>query len=248
MPCSIPIMDLCFRLRLIHEINMSFILDALKKSEREREQHAQGIQPGVVYRRPHTPPIWMIVVIGLLLLNMALVAAMWTKNNQAAGPLITVNNAAPVASPSPAISAKEPASGEAKSLQSAATSQTEVPDETARVLADAPVPDGPPLVKQITPEDAAKSGVSSSISTFPKTTTSGVQTLDSIGGAAALNLPQLHLDIHVYSLKDTERFVFINMKKYAEGQTLKEGPVLEHITPDGAVLQYQNQEFLLPRQ
>ena len=63
--------------RLIPEIIMSFILDALKKSEREREQQAQGLQPGFVYRRPHTPPVWMIAVIGLLLVNMVLIVVMW---------------------------------------------------------------------------------------------------------------------------------------------------------------------------
>lgn len=225
---------------------MSFILDALKKSEREREQQAQGIQPGFVYRKPHTPPVWMIAIIGLLLVNMTLIVVMWMRNtNQAAGPLITVNNAAPAAT-SPVAVAKPVEATEARSLQTETLPQLDVQDETAKVLANAPVPDGPQLVRQITPEDATKSG-SNLNATYAKTT-SGMPTLDSIGGAAALNLQQLHLDIHVYSLKNTERFVFINMKKYAEGQTLKEGPLLEHITPDGAVLQYQNQQFLLPRQ
>jgi general secretion pathway protein B len=227
---------------------MSFILDALKKSERERELQAQGIQPGFVYRRPHTPPAWMMVVVGLLLVNMALIVVMWMRsNNQAAGPLITVNNAAPVTAPPPAAPAKESTSIEARPSQIENTSLVDATDETAKVLANAPVPDGPHLVRQITPEDATKPGANP-ITTYPKNVSSDVPTLDSIGGAAALNLPQLHLDIHVYSLKDSERFVFINMKKYSEGQTLKEGPLVQRITPDGAVLQYQNQEFLLPRQ
>jgi len=228
---------------------MSFILDALKKSEREREQQAQGIQPGFVYRRPHTPPLWMIAVIGLLLVNMVLIVVMWMRsNNQPAGPLITVNNAAPVVAPTAAAPARELAPTETRPLQPENASLVETTDETAKVLANAPVPDGPQLVRQITPDDAAANSGSNPITTFPKNASSGVPTLDSIGGAAALNLQQLHLDIHVYSLKDTERFVFINMKKYAEGQTLKEGPLLTRITPDGAVLKYQNQEFLLPRQ
>jgi len=229
---------------------MSFILDALKKSEREREQQAQGIHSGVVYRRSHTPPGWMIAVIGLLLVNMALIVVMWMRNsNQAAGPLITVNNAAPVAMPSPTMASKDATATTTQSQQIAAPLETATEsDETAKLLANAPVPDGPPLVRQITPEDAAKSTAPNPISNFPRSTTSDVPTLDSIGGAAALNLPAMHLDIHVYSLKDTERFVFINMKKYTEGQTLKEGPLLERITPDGATLRYQNQQFLLSRQ
>ena len=58
----------------------------------------------------------------------------------------------------------------------------------------------------------------------------------------------MRLDIHVYSNTPTERFVFINMRKYAEGQVIAEGATLERVTPDGAVLSYQGTRFLLPRQ
>ena len=66
--------------------------------------------------------------------------------------------------------------------------------------------------------------------------------------ASGTALPDLHLDIHVYSAKPADRFVFVNMRKYTEGQALKEGPTLERITPDGAVLNQRGLRFLLPRQ
>jgi general secretion pathway protein B len=66
--------------------------------------------------------------------------------------------------------------------------------------------------------------------------------------ASGTMLPEMHLDIHVYAAKPVDRFVFVNMRKYTEGQTLKEGPKLERITPDGAVLIHQGLRFLLPRQ
>jgi general secretion pathway protein B len=52
----------------------------------------------------------------------------------------------------------------------------------------------------------------------------------------------------VFSTKPAERFVFINMRKYREGTTLQEGPTLESITRDGAVLSYHGLRFVLPRQ
>ena len=61
-------------------------------------------------------------------------------------------------------------------------------------------------------------------------------------------LAGLHLDVHVYATKPSERFVYINMRKYREGATLAEGPVLEHIRRDGVVLNYQGLRFVLPRQ
>jgi len=65
-------------------------------------------------------------------------------------------------------------------------------------------------------------------------------------GAQAL--PEMHLDVHVYATKPADRFVFINMRKYKEGNTLQEGPVLERIRRDGVVLNYQGVRFILPRQ
>jgi hypothetical protein len=40
----------------------------------------------------------------------------------------------------------------------------------------------------------------------------------------------------------------VNMRKYAEGQALKEGPTVERITAAGAVLNHRGLRFLLPRQ
>jgi general secretion pathway protein B len=61
-------------------------------------------------------------------------------------------------------------------------------------------------------------------------------------------LPDLHLDVHVYATKPTERFVYINMRKYREGATLAEGPRVERIRRDGVVLSYRGLRFVLPRQ
>ena len=58
----------------------------------------------------------------------------------------------------------------------------------------------------------------------------------------------MRLDIHVYSHNPAERFVFVNMRKYVEGQVLTEGPTVERITPEGAVLNQRGLRFLLPRQ
>ena len=58
-------------------------------------------------------------------------------------------------------------------------------------------------------------------------------------------LPDLHIDIHVYSENAAERFVFINMKKYDEGSFLDEGPLITAITEEGVVLEQNGISFLL---
>ena len=60
-------------------------------------------------------------------------------------------------------------------------------------------------------------------------------------------VPPLHLDLHVYSSATQQRFIFVNSRKYKEGDTLQEGPVIEEITPDGAVLNFRGNRFKLTR-
>ena len=73
-------------------------------------------------------------------------------------------------------------------------------------------------------------------------------TLNELTGDRAVGMPPMHLDIHVFSTNPAERFVFINMRKYTEGATLTEGPVLEKIRTDGVVLNQRGFRFVLPRQ
>ena len=55
----------------------------------------------------------------------------------------------------------------------------------------------------------------------------------------------LHLDLHVYVAQPQQRFIFVNSRKYKEGDTLAEGPLVEEITPDGAVLNFRGSRFKL---
>jgi hypothetical protein len=72
-------------------------------------------------------------------------------------------------------------------------------------------------------------------------------TFQEVRASGSSNLPELHLDIHVYSSEPEDRFVFINMVKLREGSELTEGPQVSEITPEGVLLEHQGQLFLLPR-
>jgi general secretion pathway protein B len=63
--------------------------------------------------------------------------------------------------------------------------------------------------------------------------------------AQGSQLPDLRLDLHVYATNPAERFVFINMRKLKEGESLPEGVRVEQITPTGAQLSYRGQRFTL---
>lgn len=231
---------------------MSFILDALKKSEQERERSQTPGVVGLPYgRAPRGKPWWLIVVVGMLVLNCVLLLAMWLRKE--ATPVIAVNEntvTASASSSAPALIAT-PRTAEVRALDAEVINATEAEDSTSMLLSEATTPEGPPLVRSA--GDNAITGNSSNqtvINKYPvgQTGSGTAPTLSNLGGSAALNLPELRLDLHVYSAKKAERFAFINSKKYTEGQTLNEGPLLEQITNEGVVLSYRGQRFLVPRQ
>jgi hypothetical protein len=58
-------------------------------------------------------------------------------------------------------------------------------------------------------------------------------------------LARLTLDVLVYSDIPAERLVFINGRKYVEGQAVDDDAVLEQITPEGAVVRHADQRIVL---
>ena len=60
-----------------------------------------------------------------------------------------------------------------------------------------------------------------------------------------LDLPRL--DIHVYSEDPKDRFILVKLKKYREGERLDSGLLLEEILPDGMVMSYQGERFLVEK-
>jgi general secretion pathway protein B len=58
-------------------------------------------------------------------------------------------------------------------------------------------------------------------------------------------IPKMSLQFLVYSDIPAERLVFINNRKYIEGQSIDGKVVVEGIVPDGAILSYQGKRFKL---
>ncbi|MGC3981357.1 MAG: general secretion pathway protein GspB [Steroidobacteraceae bacterium] len=242
---------------------MSFILDALKKSEQERERQQQPVLLELpVGRRSRAQPLWMWIVIGLLVLNCVLLLVMWWRNGTlpvAAVPsssaIVSSAASSPAAQPSAPLVSAPPRSADVRSLQNEADFETE-PAEDLPTAAVQTTPDlsGPPLVRStpaqaqtFTPLEASTAFKANPAVTPSAATPDMLPTLENLGGSSALGFANLNLNLHVYANTASERFVFINSKKYSEGQALVEGPLVEKITSDGVILNYRNQRFLLPR-
>jgi hypothetical protein len=58
-------------------------------------------------------------------------------------------------------------------------------------------------------------------------------------------IPPLEINVHAFAPARDERMVMINMKRYGEGDRLREGPLLDAITPTGVVLVFEGKRFQL---
>lgn len=207
---------------------MSFILDALKKSEAERQrQNAPGIASIPERQNAKTSGKWIWLVTGLLFVNLLALGALLVWNSGVETPSET-----PIASTqleAPAATFSELVS-EVKRSQRSVSPPTEVQQQAEEVAVTPAAPPAP-----------AESPVRGQVDT-------GLESFNDLRAKGELQLPDMHLDIHVYSGAPADRFVFVNMAKYKENSTLSEGPVIREITPDGVVLEHQNKVFLLPRQ
>ncbi len=243
---------------------MSFILDALRKSENERQrQVGPSLADVQVGQRRADKPWWVVAVAALLVVNLGVLLVVLMRDGDAE-PNAPQTPAAAAADTRPGTQVPLPASA---SRMPRGNPQLAAPtDPSVRSLADeagsaepgiAPnadpqlaaagnVPEGPPLVRPIEAPAVAPAVIPAQ--TQLQAAQEEVLPTSVDIAAAGTALPEMHLDIHVYSAKPADRFVFVNMRKYTEGQALKEGPTLERITPDGAVLSHHGLRFLLARQ
>jgi general secretion pathway protein B len=226
---------------------MSFILDALKKSEVERQrQSLPGLMDSPAVLRRRGLPLWAILLGALLAINIVVLILVLMRNGRPAGASVPERRADPVAADRPAPAADDhfsPLSGTpvyAPEIPVPAADQD--PSGTSPMPLAAPHVSAavPRLLRRPDPVLVDEDAKADDAEVLPS-----INELSLTGSQA---LPELHLDVHVYATRPADRFVYINMRKYHEGNTLQEGPVLEHIRRDGAVLNYQGVRFILPRQ
>jgi len=273
---------------------MSFILDALKRSENERQRTVGPSLADAPMRRIRPErPWWAVVVAALLVVNLGVLIVVLTRNpataKQGDNQPAKQNEAAAAMNPSPQFAPAAAPPAQAPPVQQAAQPAMEPaepilpspaavrprtnpavrslaeeagasgagdaidPRMSAAMAAAAAVPEGPPAVRPIQPPAVTPlppSATFKSVAAPGSAKAGNDEVLPSATDLAAggTSIPDLKLDIHVFSANPAERFVFVNMRKYLEGQTLQEGPTVEKITTDGVILNQRGLRYTLPRQ
>jgi general secretion pathway protein B len=238
---------------------MSFILDALKKSENERQRQSSPALFEVKVAAPRRNfPVWAIglaVLLGvnlLILLWFVLRSPAQTAVAPTSAPNESTDAQSPAATPPgmvtlPATSTYIPAGGASTAPpQPALADAGVVGPSSAPPLAEEPVlsgqhPSVPPdydvrdYRPAITPEQAGAVAAARR---------DAVLSRDEVL-AQGTSLPDLRLDLHVYDPDPAKRFVFVNMRKLREGDSLPEGVRLDLITQTGAKFSFRGTPFTI---
>jgi len=234
---------------------MSLILDALKKSEAERQRQSGPTLLEVRVTQPRRRyPTWVIAVGVLLAVNMLLLLAFVLRRpaTPAAAPAAASATPAPTAASVPAAASAAVASplpGSVAPIAAATPATAAIAAPGIQPLsagADAGVLVTPPRVSP-EPDLAADDQSGNPADDEPAVPAaaaghySSLPSFNDVGG----DLPELRLDLHVYAAHARDRYALINMHRVHEGDTLAEGPRVLAITREGVALDYRGEQFLL---
>lgn len=226
---------------------MSLILDALKKSEAERQR---GQVPNLLSPSPTIPSQygahkktnlpWFILT--AFLVSALIPGYFFMKSDGVRTPETSIATTAtlPTNPPTAETNTPEPAT----SVSAPAT-----PASQATAIAT------PPSPAASVPSKSPPSLFETKITSAPENPTPDVVASPQearIAGMAEMpvdqrqQLPALKLSMHVYSSESAKRFAIIDGQRINEGSVIG-AAVVEEIRQDGVVLSVQGQSYLLPR-
>ena len=222
---------------------MSYILDALRKSDQQRQRGTAPITlaPEPVTSRP--PVISSNLWLALVLLAAGIVIG-WLRPWQQSVPTPAPAPVAvkpPVASPPPAALAPLPTVPQTVAKREP---PTEPPawtppagDTTADRIAPAPTkhaPETSPRVPATITPEPPNAGAQTEAAPEQK-----VVAMNELPPAIQQELPAIAISLHGYASKAGDRLVMINDKFLHQGDSIAAGLRLEEITPDGVILGYK---------
>lgn len=222
---------------------MSYILDALKKSEQERGHgnipDVQTVHSSSLNYRSEKRTYWPYILIAAVLLNLlAIIYFIVNKENP------------------PEIEAVMPQStvtADTKKGSSVAAVETETPKSSAAAIINDNVDTE---IEEVIVKPASTS-VEKKIQqqnkkTEPGNADTGRQTIRErtdiiefyeLPESIKLELPAIIISAHIYSTNPAQRSIVINNNFMEEGEYVLDGLILYEITPDGAIFNYQGTLF-----
>jgi general secretion pathway protein B len=193
---------------------MSYILDALKKSDQQRNL---GTPPTLQFAQvsipaQKRPSLFYYGLLAVVLLGAGVAIGLlrpWQAEQMPAG-------TEPIAQGSPAKNPQQTA-------PSTMSASPDVSGDTAHEITAAPV--------QQKPDYPATNAQQQPIS------------FDGLPVRIQREIPDMAVQLHAYSTKPGESLVYVNSKRLREGESVMPGLTLEQITPDGMIFSYKGYRF-----
>ena len=237
---------------------MSYILDALKKSEQQRQRGAAPslLATQVTTEAPRQPAavLYGLATAAVLVVGIAIGMLRPWRAEAPAPQTVAVKAPEAVAPPTPpapapaaveiTIKTERQAPMPAPATQPAPAPAGEI--GKAQVPVSATTAQGIPSATTSTPESkglpsAPEKPAARPSDAAPERTP---QTFAELPLSIQQEIPKLSIMFHLYSGKPKDRLVGINDRMLREGDSVEPGLVLEQITPDGMILNYKGYRFL----
>ncbi|WP_305909630.1 general secretion pathway protein GspB [Methylomarinum sp. Ch1-1] len=246
---------------------MSYILNALRKSEQERQQNREQtlfaqLQPS----RPNKAGRftgWLMLLLSINVLLLAYFLWQYAGNKKKAAPNEATVAIKTTKTPAEPDSAKAVAGAIAqrpsKLLSIASLVQNKKPIIKTEPIAKATLAKKQSsevvVAQKKEPETIITPTVKTVAETVSKTENkpteelenNDIPWLDELPHHFRRNVPKPDINVYVYAERPENRFVIVSMQKYHTGQEIGAGMMLDEIQPDGIVVEYEGRRFKIRR-
>ena len=226
---------------------MSLILDALKKSEKNRHDDAGSVLPLIVEprrakgKKRKKTPLLPLSIIFFALAALVAVYLLGSDTSDVPQQRVTIppaekSDRAEEQEPEPVMTQEPQVTVAPVDVSAENPSPVEVSSPLPADTAEAPEPVTDVERQQVLQE----AGILST-----RDTTAVPPRLSKITGGLRKEVSPLRLDFHVYSTDRQRRIVFINGQEYREGMRIRNNLEIVRIVPEGAVMEWKGRQFLL---
>ncbi|MDO8931807.1 MAG: general secretion pathway protein GspB [Rhodocyclaceae bacterium] len=219
---------------------MSYILDALRKSDQQRRRGGVPTLPAVIAAPlvPERPAVLYYGLVGGTVLIALGITIGWLRPWQPEPPVVAALAPGPVAAlppqAAPAALPPERIKVEPELRRHELPSATPPPRRKPSASPRSETRSMPPAATAAYPRKAAAAGPESRAGAAPQQPTNADLPL-----AGPQDLPPMTVAVHAYSTKPRDRLVSINDRMLREGDHLMPDLRLEQITPDGMIFTYR---------
>lgn len=236
---------------------MSYILDALRRVERERAAGAPGIS--TVHSTTETPRFRIAPLMYFAVSLAAVVALVWVLRPAPRVPVpVATVRATPERVEPPRVAQPRPTPRSHPSGETAVAPKIVPPGDAAtlprtRQEARTPATPSSPAARSVEPATPSAPATRRVEPATPPARNAEVPApapppaprVASTPAPASPLLQGMKLEVLVYSDNPPDRIVFINGRKYVEGQTVDGGALVERIDPDGVTLIFEGRRAVL---